>query len=55
MKMINESQKRGYNRSLIEQEASLQERKSNFWEKKEKHCYNYPFIAQIQQNTPNKK
>ena len=51
-KMINQFRKCGYNRSLIEHKidkANSQEREQ--LKKKERHCRNYPFIAQIQQNT----
>ena len=50
-KMINQFQKRGYNRSLIEQQidkANLQEREQLLKEKKERNYHKYPFIAQIQ-------
>ena len=50
-KMINQFQKRGYNRSLIEQQinkANLQDRKQLLKEKKERNCYKYPFIGQMQ-------
>ena len=53
--MINQLQKRGYDRSLIERQinkANLQERKQLLKEKKERNCHKYPFIAQIQWNTP---
>ena len=46
--MINQFQRRGYNRSLIEQQidkANLQEREQLLNEKKERHCYKYAFIA----------
>ena len=49
--MINQFQKRGYNRSLIKQQidkANLQEREQLFKEKRERNCQKYPFIAQIQ-------
>ena len=49
--MINQFQKRGYNRSLIEQQinkANLQDRKQLLKEKKERNCYRYPFIGQMQ-------
>ena len=49
--MINQFQKRGYNRPLIEQQidqANLQEREQLLKEKKERNCHKYPFIAQIQ-------
>ena len=39
MKMINQFQKRGYKKSLIE--------KQTFERKKERYCYNHPFITQI--------
>ena len=48
--MINQFQKRGYNRSLIEQQinkANLQERVQLLKEKKG-NCHKYPFIAKIQ-------
>ena len=50
-KMINQFQKRGYDRSLIEQQinkANLKEREHFFKRKKERNCHKYPFIAQIQ-------
>ena len=53
--MINQIQKRGYNSSLIEQQinkANLQEKEQLLKAKKNRHRHNYPFIAQIQQNTP---
>ena len=53
--MINQFQKRGYNSSLIEQQinkANLQEKEQLLKAKKNRHRHNYPFIAQIQQNTP---
>ena len=46
-KMINQFQKLGYNKSLIEQQTdkvNLQQ-KAAFERKKENHCYNYLFIA----------
>ena len=46
-KMINQFQKLGYNKSLIEQQTdkvNLQQ-KTAFERKKENHCYNYLFIA----------
>ena len=49
--MINQFKKRGYDRSLIEQqinEANLQDREQLLKEKKERNCHKYPFIAQIQ-------
>ena len=48
--MINQFQKRGYNRPLIEQQinkANLQERVQLLKEKK-RNCDKYPFIAKIQ-------
>ena len=48
--IINQFQKRGYNRSLVEQQidkANLQEREQLSKEKKERYCYNYPFVSQI--------
>ena len=50
-KMINQFQKRGYDRSLIEQQinkANLKDREQLLQEKKERNCHKYPFIAQIQ-------
>ena len=49
--MINQFQKRWYDRSLIDQQinkANLQEREQLLKEKKERNCHKYPFIAQIQ-------
>ena len=50
--MINQFQKRGYGRSLIEQQinkANSQEReRTTFKRKKERNCHKYTFIAQIQ-------
>ena len=48
--MINQFQKRGYDRSLIDQQinkANLQEREQ-LKRKKEGNCHKCPFIAQIQ-------
>ena len=48
--MINQFQKRGYDRSLTEQQinkANLQEREHFLKEKKKRNCHKYPFIAQI--------
>ena len=50
-KMINQFQKRGYNRSLIEQhidKANLQQREQPLKEKKDRNCDKYHFIARIQ-------
>ena len=49
--MINQFQKCGYDRSLIEQQinkANLREREQLLQEKKERNSHKYPFIAQIQ-------
>ena len=49
-KMINQFQKRGYDRSLIEQQfnkANLPDREQLLKEKK-RNCHKYPFISQIQ-------
>ena len=49
--MINQFQKRGYNRSLIEQhidKANLQHREQPLKEKKDRNCDKYHFIARIQ-------
>ena len=49
-KMINQFQKRGYDRSLIKQQfnkANLQDREQLLKEKK-RNCHKYPFISQIQ-------
>ena len=54
--MVNEFQKRGYDRPLIEQQidkANLQEREQLLKEqkkKKKRQCHNYPFIAQKQKH-----
>ena len=48
--MINQFQKRGYDRSLIEQQinkANLLEREHLLKAKKKRNCRKYPFIAQI--------
>ena len=48
--MINQFQKHGYDRSLIEQQinkANLQKREQVLKEKK-RNCHKYPFIPQIQ-------
>ena len=46
--MINQFQKHGYNRSLIERQPyKLTGEKTTFERKKERHCYNYSFNAQI--------
>ena len=50
-KMIIQFQKRGYNRSLIEQhidKANLQQREQPLKEKKDRNCDKYHFIARIQ-------
>ena len=49
--MINQFQKRGYDRSLIEQQinkGNIQKREQLLKEKKERNCHKYLFIAQIQ-------
>ena len=49
--MINQFQKCGYDRSLIEQQinkAELHEREQILKEKKERNWHKYPFIAQTQ-------
>ena len=49
-KIINQFQKHGYDRSLIEQQinkANLQKREQVLKEKK-RNCHKYPFIPQIQ-------
>ena len=48
-KLINQFQKRWFNNSLNKQQidkANLQDREE-LLNKKERHCYNYPFITQI--------
>ena len=52
-KMLNQFEKRGYNRSLLEQKfdkANLQET-TTFKRKKERNYHKSPFIVQAQYNT----
>ena len=56
--MINQFQKRGYNRSLIEQQinkANLQDRKQLLKEKRKETAINIPLLLKCNRILPKKK